>query len=332
LWDVARGTLHSELPLQAGQAIERFAFSPSGRVLATVQADHTVALYEVASGGPRARLGEPDPKHRRVYLTDGSRGPADTQMRRDAPVCLALSPDGRYLAVAQQSPEIHLWDVRAGREVGRLAGHEGGVVSLLFASDGKHLFSGGTDATALTWDLTHLTRSQAAPAAELPARAVDALWTDLAGKDATQAFDAIRKLSASPDQAVALLKDRLRPATPADPKRLSRLVADLDSERFAVRRQAQSELEELGELAESALRKALVGDPSLEVRHRVERLLDNLTGQVPPAGRLRELRGVELLELIGSSEARQLLQTLAEGAPEARLTQEARSTLRRLSR
>ncbi len=333
LWDVARGTLHWELPLQAGQAIERFSFSPSGRVLATVQADHTVALYEVASGGLRVRIGEPDPKHRRVYLTDGSRGPADTaQMRRDAPVCLALSPDGRYLALSQQSPEIHLWDVRTGREVGRLEGHEGGVVSLLFAPDGKHLFSGGTDTTALTWDLTRLTRSQSAPAAELPARAVEALWTDLAGKDAAQAFDAIRKLSASPHQAVALLKEHLRPATPADPKRLTRLVADLDSDRFAVRRQAQSELEALGELAESALRKALAGDPSLEVRHRVERLLDNLTGQVPRAGRLRELRGVELLELIGSSEARQLLQTLAEGAPEARLTQEARSTLRRLSR
>src|SRR5262249_16998685 len=42
LWDVATGTLLWELPLQAGQAIERFAFSPSGRVLATLQADRTV--------------------------------------------------------------------------------------------------------------------------------------------------------------------------------------------------------------------------------------------------------------------------------------------------
>jgi hypothetical protein len=330
---VARGTLHWELPLQAGQAIERFAFSPSGRVLATIQADHTVALYEVVSGAPRARLGEPDPKHRRVYVTDGSRGPADTaQMRRDAPVCLAMSPDGRYLALAQQSPEIHLWDVRAGKEVGQLAGHEGGVVSLLFAPDGKQLFSGGTDTTALTWDLTRLTKSQPAPVAELSARALDALWNDLAGKEAAHAFDAIRKLSASPGQAVALLKDRVRPATPVDPKRLTRLLGDLDSDSFEVRRQAQSELEELGELAEAALRKALTGDPSLEVRQRVERLLDNLTGQVPQAGQLRDLRAVELLELIGSSEAWQLLQALAKGAPEARLTREARSAVRRLTR
>jgi RNA polymerase sigma factor (sigma-70 family) len=328
LWDVARGTLLWELPLQAGQAIERFAFSPNGRVLATMQADHTVTLYEVVSGAERTRLGEADPKHRRVYFTDVPQ----VQMRRDAPVCLALSPDGRYLALAQETPEIHLWDVRAGREMGRQAGHEGGVVSLLFAPDGKHLFSGGTDTTALTWALTRLTQSKPAPVAELPARDLDALWTDLAGKDAARAFDAIRKLSVSPDQAVTLLKGRVRPATPADPKRLARLVGDLDSDRFEVRRQAQSELAGLGELAEPALRKALAGDPSLEVRQRVEQLLDNLSGQAPQAGHLRELRAVELLELMGSSEARQLLQALAKGAPEARLTREARSAIRRLTR
>jgi RNA polymerase sigma factor (sigma-70 family) len=332
LWDVATGALLWELPPRAGQAIERFAFSQCGRVLATIHADRTVALYEVVSGAKRAQLGEADPNLRRVYLTDGSRGPGNSvQMRRDAPVCLAFSRDGRYLATAQNTPEIHLWDVRAGREVGQLTGHEGGVVSLLFAPDGKHLFSGGTDTTALTWDLTRLLQPEPTHAAALPAQALDGLWTDLAGKDATRAFDAIRKLSASSEQAVTLLKGRVRPAVPADPKRLARLLGDLESDRFEVRRRAQSELEGLGELAVPALRKALAGDTSLDLRRRLERLVDNFSRQASLTGQLGDLRAVELLEWIGSPEARQRLQVLADGAPEARLTREARSAIRRLT-
>src|SRR5262249_24094907 len=154
----------------------------------------------------RARLGEPDPKHRRVYLSQSYNGISRLeQTRRDAPVCLAFSPDGRYLATAQETPEIHLWDVLAGREVGPLKGHEGGVVSLLFTPDGKHLISGGSDTTALTWDLTRLTQPPPVPVAPLPRQGLEALWTDLAGKDPERAFEALRTLSASGDQAVALL-------------------------------------------------------------------------------------------------------------------------------
>jgi RNA polymerase sigma factor (sigma-70 family) len=331
LWDVARGTLLWELPLQVGQAIERFAFSPNGRTLATVQADRTVMLYEVVSGARRAHLGEADPKLRRVYFTGGGTPLFSQQMRRDAPVCLALSPDGRYLAVAQQTPEIHLWDVREGREVRRLAGHEGGVVSLLFTPDSKRLFSGGTDTTVLTWDLTRLARFEAPRAAQLSPQALDGLWTDLASKDAASAFAAVRKLSARPDQAVLLLKDRVRPATPEDSQRLARLMDDLGNDRYEVRRQAQAELESLGGLAESALRKALAGDPALDLRQRLERLLDKLSSPVPGAEPLRDMRAVEVLEMLGSPAARQLLQTLAGGAPEARLTREARTALHRLT-
>jgi hypothetical protein len=57
------------------------------------------------------------------------------------------------------TPVIHVWNVLAGREVGELAAREGGVVSLLFTPDGKHLISGATDTTALTWDLTRETKS-----------------------------------------------------------------------------------------------------------------------------------------------------------------------------
>jgi hypothetical protein len=87
----------------------------------------------------------------------------------------------------------------------------------------------------------------------------------------------------------------------------------------------------LGEQARPALEKALVGEASLEVRQRVERLLQKLAGK-PSGDRLRELRAVEALELAGGPEARQGLETLAGGPPDARLTREARAALQRLRR
>lgn len=51
----------------------------------------------------------------------------------------------------------------------------------------------------------------------------------------------------------------------------------------------------------------------------------------PLAGEgLRQVRAVEALEYQGSAEARRLLQTLAGGAADARLTREAQAALRRL--
>lgn len=113
---------------------------------------------------------------------------------------------------------------------------------------------------------------------------------------------------------------------------MGQLIADLDSSHFSVRRNAAHQLEELQDLAEAALRKALQGKPSLEVRLRIELLLKKLHGLVPTSARLRELRAVEALERMGTSHARQILTTLATGLSEARLTQEAKASLARLAR
>jgi hypothetical protein len=133
---------------------------------------------------------------------------------------------------------------------------------------------------------------------------------------------------------VPFLAKLMRPqAASADPHTIAALVGDLDSNQFTVREKAMQALEKLGKVAEPALRTALAArQPSLEIRRRMERILEKLEGPVTAPERLRELRALEVLEQIGSAEARQLLETLAQGAADAPLTQEARTALRRLAR
>jgi hypothetical protein len=169
------------------------------------------------------------------------------------------------------------------------------------------------------WSAGHDTR--------LSAKEFEALWTDLASGDAARAHRAILALASSPDRAVAFLKDRLRPVETPDPRRLAPLLTALDSTDFAEREQAVRELEGLGFAAEPALRRALKGKPSPEMRRRVEWLLERLGGTPT----LRAVRGIEALELIGTAEARLHLHMLAQGAPAARLTQEAKASLQRLA-
>jgi hypothetical protein len=58
-----------------------------------------------------------------------------------------------------------------------------------------------------------------------------------------------------------------------DPKRLARLLADLDSEQYAERKKATEEIGKLGDLAAPTLGKALEGPITPEARRPVSALL-----------------------------------------------------------
>ena len=74
------------------------------------------------------------------------------------------------------------------------------------------------------------------------------------------------------------------------------------------------------------------GDP-LEMLRRVEALLAKLeSGRLTPsAAEVRALRMLEVLQHLGTVEARALLEALAAGAPDARRTQAAHAALDRLA-
>src|SRR5262249_28061595 len=156
-------------------------------------------------------------------------------------------------------------------------------------------------------------------------------WKDFAG-DAAAGYAALGRLVASPGRAVAFLGKQLESMPPVDTGRIERLIADLDDGRFSVREQATRELEALAAPRPPALRKALVGNPLLGTRRGPGALLDRVDGASPGAETVRQIRAVEALESIASQEARRLLDQLAAGPPETRLTQEARAAAGRLAR
>ena len=239
---------------------------------------------------------------------------------------LAFAQDGRTLAWAEQSGVIHWLELASGSERRTMPGHAGGVTQMIFTADGKRLISGSHDCTALVWDLLGSDKSPDVPLA--------GCWDTLADKDAAKAHWAMRRLIAAPAEALAQLSPRLKPAVGVDQRRTERCIADLDADEFAVREKAARELQQLDELAEPAIRKALESRPTLETRRRLRALLDDIVQHQwrPSAEGLRLVRAIEVLERIATSEARALLQSLARGAAGARMTREAQAALRRLNR
>ena len=162
-------------------------------------------------------------------------GPADWVLT------LALSPDGRMIAAmcAKDSPEdtwkVHLYERASGREIRCFVGHQGWVTCLAFGAGGRVLFSGSKDGTVLAWDTTGQLEGGKLKPAKLTEEEAKGLWDALAGEDAAEAQRAVWLLASDPGRSVPLLRKHLLATAAEDSTQPLKLVADLDSPRFAVR-------------------------------------------------------------------------------------------------
>jgi hypothetical protein len=267
--------------------------------------DGTVQLWEVGTGLERA-----------VFGSLGGQ-----------PI-VALSSDGRLLAVADSDKGVRVWDLASRKEF-IVTGHEGFVTQLGFTRDGKYLVTSGKDGIALVWDAAKWV-TESDRAAKVADERLATLWDDLAGTDGPKAFQAGWELADS-DRGVSFLGEQLSPAKPkADPEAIAKWIADLESDTFTIREKAARELEKLGFEAEPALKKLLADPPSLNTKRTASRLLEQLkSGEATPEAR-RMQRAVEALERAATAEARKTLQKLSSGLSESTLTREARAALSRL--
>jgi hypothetical protein len=298
LWDVISGQEKHTLDGHQNYVLD-MAFSFDGRLLVTADGKKTL-------------------------VCDGATGKRVAALPNGLPIgasAVAFSRDGRFLATALPEGGIRLWEVATWTARNEYKGHRDRATTLTFAPGGQ-LLSGSLDTTVLAWDIR--------PPRVAASGTLESAWNDLAAREAGESFKSQGRFLAAPAESVKLFAERVKPVEALDPKRIQRLLDDLDSGQFAVRKQAIAELEKMGELAGPALRKALEGEPSAEARRRIEEVL-NKTDNIAPRGELlRSLRAIEVLELIGTAEAKVVLQDLAKGAAGASVTQAAKEALDRI--
>jgi hypothetical protein len=217
-----------------------------------------------------------------------------------------------------------VFDLATGKEYQRIQSS-----MIAFAPNGQMVAS-WSGRTAHLWKVQKPTVSTEPSNEELERN-----WKDLSNEDAGRAFNAIGALAAVPRRALPLLEKKTFAARGnVDAKRLERLIADLDSNRFATREQASKEIEKMGIAALPTLREHLK-QPTLlqEARRRMERLIEAAIAQWDfIKGKSTASRLTMVLEHVGTPEARALLKKLAEQYLDTPLGYEARASLERMER
>jgi hypothetical protein len=175
------------------------------------------------------------------------------------------------------------------------------------------------DHTGLVWDVTVSALAVGKPAGTGLANA----WERLSAADPGMAYAGIAAMAATPAEAVALLREKLRPAPVPTDADLDRVVEHLDAAAFADREKAAAELDRYGPNAVAGAKARLANAESAEVRVRLTRFLDVHDSPNPSPYRLRCARGVAALEAIGTAGARAVLAGLAGGPVDDPLTREA---------
>jgi WD40 repeat protein len=299
--------------------IFQLAFSPDGKTLM----------------GRRQKLGNHAPSIYEICVWEVATGKERMSFATEGNSPFSASNDRRRIAELSSAGllhECHVYDSVTGREIyfKTPGGGLNGFSCTAISPDGMTLLTGMDDGTIRKHTLPPK-KDTAIRGSEYGPQELSNLWTDLAGPDAGKAHVAIWRLIAMPSKSVPFLTEHLQPASDDVAKTVQRCIADLDNSSFATREAAQKELVRLYFDAAPALQVALDKKPSLEVRHRLETILGS-AWQDQPSETLAQLRAIEILEYIGNPAARQSLEILAQGAPGARLTQEAMASLERLSR
>ncbi len=134
VWDVS--TAGQLLAIAAPQGILRVAYSPDGQRLAGTM--------------PTASTGQ-------IRIWDARSGREIRRLSRQGvrPLCIAFSPDAKWIASGGTDQTVKLWNAETGTLTRTFGGHTSDVLAVAFSPDGTRLVSAGFDHTVRFWDLEY---------------------------------------------------------------------------------------------------------------------------------------------------------------------------------
>jgi hypothetical protein len=277
------------------------AFTPDGARFVTVHGDGTARVWDPQTCREVGRM---------TWNSNESIIPGG----------LACSPDGKWIAI-REARNTRIFEVMSGVAVHTVGAHDFPPRDLAFTRSGDGLVSNVHPAPVL-WTLKPKELAK-------PNEAPDKLWQTLASDGGPAVYRLQWGLVRDPKIAVELFEPRVKvPPEIMARGRFDELAAGLDSKHFAARESAEKELSQAGVLLPVDWLKEVLGKgPSAEVHARINRLLARRDR--PDPSEIRQSRAIQVLELAGTTEARDLLKkwSTADGSV---LAADAKAALERM--